>query len=205
MLSQILDVVRNLAATSPSPVPLARAAQAVIRELGPGVIESNWSGMGTFKHCLQQPLASDLMVENDGPGYVLLAVQRSAGEGPPADTLERRVSRVTGTPALEPRQYAVLFSTLAEELTANEFQLQGTSKAVRDYLTSQGEAVSRAAVTFVLRGLLYSGLPLAESPREFDASELARAFYDNVLVLCEYADLTLDEKETDRLHRWICG
>ncbi|HYO70788.1 MAG TPA: NYN domain-containing protein, partial [Archangium sp.] len=49
----ILACVQKLIAESPKPVELAVAAQAVMRELGPSVLETRWAGAGRFKSLLR--------------------------------------------------------------------------------------------------------------------------------------------------------
>jgi len=218
LTARIVASVRRIVDASSAPVPLAKAAQSVIRDLGSVVVESSWAGAGSFKALLRNAGGKDLRLLDREPGFVWDAARAlpealRGDEAPPVpspdpvmeDTIERRVSRLTGVPALRSEEYAVLFQTIAEELAANEFSLNSTAKAVRDYLSSQEEPVPRAAVTFVLRGLTYDGLRLDESPRDWSPGELAQAFFRNALSLCEDVELALNDDERERLRSWLCG
>ncbi len=74
--------------------------------------------------------------------------------------------------------------------------------AVRDRTPDRGSAVSRAAVNFVLQGLLYSGHGL---PAGSSAEELAVAFAENVRTLCRNAQMELRDEDLLVIEEWLAG
>ena len=62
--------------------------------------------------------------------------------------------------------------------------------------------VGRASVNSLIQGLLYSGTAL-EAP--VTASELARAWADNVEGLCRGARMEFDKKRLAALRDWVGG
>ncbi len=107
---------------------------------------------------------------------------------------------MTGTPRLTSHQYAVLFEELARNVDNGPFGLSETSKAVRDRSVERGEPVSRAAVNFVLQGLIYSGYGL---PSGSTAQELAEAFANNVRTLCRNAQMELRDEDAAAIQAWF--
>jgi hypothetical protein len=68
---RIVEVVKELASGSQTPILLARASQFVVSKLGPQVLESQWGGTGSFKKLLQS--VKDLGLEittQPEPGYL---------------------------------------------------------------------------------------------------------------------------------------
>jgi hypothetical protein len=211
---RILDLVRKLVDESSEPILMGRAAQEVIDQLGPKVIDSHWGGAGTFKNLLQSE--EDLGCEiatTPAPGYLydperhtLPHVEESAGkeaEMPPKlAKFAKRISQITGAPYLTPRQYAMLFTALAEDLKEHPYHLTSTSKAVRDRVIEQGVAISRANINNVLKGIAYAKHRF--SKRDTPQS-LARIYRSYVLTRCEDAELELSREEKRMLREWIEG
>lgn len=99
-------------------------------------------------------------------------------------------------------QYGVLFEELAQDLSVRPFSLTETSKSVRDRTGERGSGVSRAAVNFVLQGLIHSGHGL---PASSSAAELALAFSVNVRTLCRNAQMELREQDLLVVDEWLTG
>jgi hypothetical protein len=213
--AEIVRVLREFVAASPRPVTMASASQEVIRRLGNVVVDSRWAGVGSFK---------DLLLTTGDPGFVVHAVspghlydptrheppQADGEDWPPPSRDElagvvRRIHEITGVPMLRPAEYAALFQTIADVLGKGPFQVTATSKSVRDALLTRDQSVSRAAVTFVLRGIMYGGLPLHEAPKPWGARLLGHAFQKNVLAMCDDAELTLAPIERAAVESWLLG
>jgi hypothetical protein len=213
----ILRVVRAYVASSPSPVTLASASHEVLRRLGSEVIDERWGGAGSLR---------DLLLDAEDPGVALHDIDgvelvvdplrhgRPDLDGeveempPPRADLPgavNRVRQITGAPGLASAEYAALFKTIGEVLAARPFHLGPTSKLVRDVLVERGSPISRVAVTFVLRGIIYGGLSLREAPGVWTARALAQAFHRNVLALCDVAQLPLGAEERAAVECWLLG
>ncbi|MDC0739718.1 hypothetical protein [Polyangium mundeleinium] len=201
--------------SSPRPVTMASASQEVIRRLGNVVVDSRWAGTGSFKDLLLHASDPGFVVHTASPGHLYDptrhdAPQAESEDWPPPSRDEfwgvlRRVHEITGVPVLRPPEFGLLFLTIADILGRNSFQVTSTSKSVRDALLTEGHSVSRSAVTFVLRGIMYGGLPLHEAPKPWGARLLAEAFQRNVLAMCEDAELNLSAAERAAVERWLLG
>ena len=208
----ILEVVGDLLARSPIPVPMPAAAQDVVTRLGAIVAESEWAGAGSFKALIGDAEDHGFHLAQLSPTrWVLIDPERHeipevaeqvGGEGPDV-RLAHRISRTTGVPALSSDQYAALFNAIAATLQESGYDLTETSKAVRDHLLEQGSPVSRTSISFVLRGLAFVGHPLEEGPRANTRRRLATSFRKQVATLCEDADLRLTEDEESLLDTWL--
>lgn len=214
---QIVEVVRGVVAEAREPVMMARVAHAVIKALGPVVLESQWAGAGTFKHLLEQ--VDDLgltMVPYPQPGYIYDPERHDPPSQEPAEVRPenlaglperlsgfiRRIAEVTGAPRLNPAQYAVLFEVTAKEVEKAPYDLTWTSKAVRDQLLERGENISRLYVSFVLRGIGFSGYQYRRAGIE-EAPQVARAFHGNVIKLLRGAQVVLTDEELRLLDEWL--
>ncbi|MCB9507886.1 MAG: NYN domain-containing protein [Myxococcales bacterium] len=208
----IFETVRELVVTSPSPVPMATAAQHVVDTLGRRVSASEWAGAGSFKALVGAAAEPGLQLAQLSPTkWVILDPERhevpetadAVGGDTPAARLVRRVSRTTGVPALTPEQYTALFESLFALLGAGGFDLTETSKQLRDVLVERGVPISRTSLSFVLRGLIFSGHALGDPTAFPDATAVARAFRRQVATLCDDANLELTDEEEALLDSWI--
>jgi hypothetical protein len=213
--AEIVRVLRDFVAASPRPVTMASASQEVIRQLGNVVVDSRWAGVGSFKDLLLTTGDLGFVVQTVSPGHLYdperhEPPQPDGEEWPPPSRDElagvvRRVHEITGVPMLRPAEYAALFQTIADVLGKGPFQVTATSKSVRDALLTRDQSVSRAAVTFVLRGIMYGGLPLIEAPKPWSARMLGHAFQKNVLAMCDDAELALAPIERAAVESWLLG
>lgn len=69
--SQVVEIVKEMAAGSNGPILLARASQFVVSRLGPQVLETQWAGAGSFKRLLQsaENLGLEITTQPE-PGYL---------------------------------------------------------------------------------------------------------------------------------------
>lgn len=215
---RIIEQVRSIVAEADSPVIMARAAHAVIHALGPQVTETRWAGEGTFKDLLLGAGAAGFTVHTaaDSPGFVYDPdrhetpveageAERFADLPPELVAFMRRINQVTGTPTLRPREYAVVFTALADDLRRHPFSPFITSKYVRDLCIESGKLISRANVLWILRGISFTGYRFGESPEEDTPRRMGELFRDNVLTLIENAPLELSTDEREMLDRWLLG
>ncbi len=212
-LSEVAAIVASSVERASEPVPTGVMAQAIIDKLGEHVLASNWFGYGTFRALLDHLLPDlGLQFSAEPPGYVYDPMRhpvpeqasRFDREFPELAGLATRLSQVTGVPRLHPEDYAALFERLAAEVRDHGFQLNETSKAVRDRLIEDGRSVSRASVAFVVRGIRFGGIDLRTVDRSrLSAGDLAEAFKRNVVNLCQGAQLELTSEEGALLDRWF--
>jgi hypothetical protein len=209
----IVEYVHGLVASADSPLPVARAAQAVITRFGDAVVASRWYGANTFRDLLASHPDLGFTLSTTRPGYLYdpdihqtpldPAMELEIGD-PEMTSLAHRIHRVTDTPYLAPDEYALVFREIAEEVNEEGYFLTRTSKAVRDRCIEEGAPVARTAVNFILRGITSAG-------HQFDPGagneprDLADAFLKNVLGLCESAGMPLSDDERQRLATWIVG
>ena len=210
---RILDLVRKLVGRSKEPILMGKAAQEVIDQLGDQVLESHWAGAGTFKNLLQSEDNLDFEIATTpSPGYLYdpqrhaipSEESRPAGDDMPPKLAEfaKRISQITGAPYLTPRQYALIFTALAEDLKEHRYHLTSTSKAVRDRLIEQGESISRTNINNVLKGIAYAKHRFTK--RDTPQS-LARVYRSYILSRCDDAELELTREEKRMLKEWIEG
>jgi hypothetical protein len=214
---RVIETLRALLLAAPGPVPMARAAQELIRVLGPVMSETGWLGAGSFSALLAQcaDLGLDVSVSR-APDYLWDAARHEPpqvdthGDVPdsrpePLASRIRRLHALTDAPGLSPEQYRALFQCIAEELQQHPYDLMGSGKAVRDRCVSAGQPISRASVSFVLRGIVFAGHSLSDPTGRHTPEALARAFHRNVSTLIEQAQATLTPEEQALLGEWLLG
>ena len=132
------------------------------------------------------------------------AADRSAtnepSERPP---IERQVSRVTGVPAISKDQFRQIFLSLEGQLKLNTHTNQNAlAKQVRDDTGATDHPVSRAAVAFVIQGLIYSSFKFTPT---VTALVLATASAKNSEALCRGARMEFTETERTEVMNWVSG
>jgi hypothetical protein len=209
----IVEFVHGLVASSDSPVPMTRAAHAVLDRFGEDLADSRWHGAGTFRDLLAGQGDLGFAVSATRPGYLYDPDLHQTPLDPPEDleigdpemtSLAHRIHRITDTPYLAPKDYALVFKEIAEEVNEEGYFLTRTSKAVRDRCIEEGAPVARTSVNFILRGITSAGYRFGATAGT-DPLELASAFVKNVLGLCESAGMPLSDEERQQLTAWIAG
>jgi hypothetical protein len=117
----------------------------------------------------------------------------------------QRINELTRVPILAPQEYEALFVSIAEKLRLSPYQLWHTASAVEDMVQQRGFTIPKANIIFVLRGILYGGLPLDRAPYVWSAEELASAFHKNVARMCEHEELKLSSDDGEMVRHWIVG
>lgn len=102
---------------------------------------------------------------------------------------------------MTPEKYRNLIAMISRDVAETRFHLMETGKRVRDRCKESGLPVSRADVTYVLRGLSIRGHTFDEGPN--DAVTLARKLADNVRSLCLREQFVLDELTDKAIFEWI--
>lgn len=125
------------------------------------------------------------------------------GEASPLSAIAAQIHDVTGAPLLTPASYGQLFRQIAEDLAEYPFELNETGKRVRDRMRATGSPVSRADVTWVLRGLLFRGHVFGTG--KDDAASLATKSADNLRSLCLREQMVIDTATDAAINRWIAA
>jgi hypothetical protein len=110
------------------------------------------------------------------------------------------VHAATGMPLLSPVELHAVLASLSADLQVQPFQLTETGKRVRDRCREAGHAISRADVSFVLKGIVLGGHPFGEGAD--DPKTLAQRFIDSVLELSRREQLPLDESQVAQVRAW---
>jgi len=215
---RIIEHVRQLVFEADAPVVMAKAAHAVIRALGPQVTESHWDGEGTFKDLLlsAEGRGFEVFTAPESPGYLYdperhqLPAQVSQEQlfedlAPDLVAFMHRMHQVTDAPLLHPREYAVVFTSLADDLWRHPFNPFVTSKYVRDLCIESGKLISRTNVLAVLRGLSFTEHDFGEHPEGDHPRRIAALYRDYLLAQAESARLDLSAEEKQWLGEWVLG
>lgn len=211
---EIRDFVVRTVRDSPSPVVLGAMAHEVVRRFGDEVKEHDWQYAGSFKAFLERLGLDGIEIAPKIPGHLYdPAVHGDFDPGDRVDPftvghpeiaeLARAVSDVTDTPYLTPEQYAVVFAEIAKEVEENGFQLTRTSKAVRDRCNGKGISVARTHISFLLKGLSFSGFRFTGDGET--AERIGRTIYRNTLELCRRAQMDLSTEDEHRIAEWLLG
>lgn len=198
--------VRRAVRTADVPLPLGAAAQAAV-DADPTLPSSQWAGTGGFTAWLTRALP-DLDLSTRPPGHVWDPQRFGEADlpGAVADTdpsaLQRQVISVTDTPGLSQAQYRVVLETLAADVAAHPFERVATSRRVHEACQKAGTKVGRSTVNFVISGVLYTGLSLADRP---SSEEVAAAWAENVIGLCRGARMDLTNGDAAAIRAWVGG
>jgi hypothetical protein len=218
IVSAACHLILQKVAESAVAVPLPRLASLMLSEVA-GMDTASWGGFGNFRSLIESLSLAPLAVNWEAGGYVydpnrhtLPAAPKDLGAdmgqadwGPDGKLLAvaKQVCEVTNVPLLSADRYRALFEVLAVELATERFDLLETSKRVRDRCRDRGKPVSRADVTFILRGLLLRGHAFGEG--RDDAATLSRKWADNVRSLCLREQMILDQATDAAILKWIAG
>jgi NYN domain len=202
-------------AAAPRPLPLAAVAQNACSHFGPQLMLSDWLGAGSFKKLLDRFDQAEFEVRTgpNSPGYLVDPRRHHADQFtelggasshlaslPPQELeLLKRIHSHTNVPLLSSEEYQRLFASLSAELALRPYDLSATSKAIRDRLVAEDVPIPRQAITFVLKGIGYTGhrLTAGDTP-----SQLALAFRRNMLEMLD-GDLDLGGSGRDLIDRWL--
>ncbi len=94
-----------------------------------------------------------------------------------------------------PHDYDILLKAISDEVNENGFQLNRTSKKVRDRCNDQEASIARAHVNFVLRAITFIGYPLGQNGSFETPEKLAEALVTDILKLCKIAQLEITKNE----------
>jgi hypothetical protein len=213
---RVAAFVRQRLEVADQPLLMAKVAQEAIGTLGEVVLTSQWGGAGTFRALIEGAEGNGIKVSTapELPAYLFDPGRHVPPEGVPlraqfADLLPdlagfiQRIHNLTHVPDLTPQEYAEVFQALEAILKVHPYHFTGTSKMVRDHCIEQGHAVSRAVISFILRGISYGGHRFGQRPEKDLAVIFAEVFRRNVRNLCADAELDLGPEDLRLLGEWI--
>ena len=183
------------------------AASAAIHVV-PHIAHEHWGNPDGFAGFVSVQLPELTVIRTASGGWLIDPARHSAedflDEDFLADDLPAKISRVTKVPRLSSEQYAAMFEELATLSAEPEPpSLNRMGAEIRDRAAARGVPFPRTAANFVIQGLIYAGA----DPRNHErgASEFGARCRDNVLVLCDRADLELDEPGKATIDEWLLG
>lgn len=203
LASTAAGAVRDFVTTASSPIKGAMVAHQAL-SADPS-LANDWDGHGKFGTWIDQIDERIRYAPAPAPGWVWDSQRFSPDDLPfevaSMPAIEQQVARVTDIPALSAAQYRQVFLSLAAKSreTTNRNEL---AKMVRDECVAAEKPVARAAVNFIIQGLIYAKIALNG---EANATQLASAWAKNVEGMCRVAGLQLDNDEATKLRAWTSG
>ncbi len=213
--ARLAEFVRHTVERSDRPLGLATVAHLAVQEFGDDLRAFNWRGAGSFKAFLEHLDLEPIRISEAETGAVFDPERHAdpaeregrdlfAEERPELARLAESVHELTDTPYLAPEHYATVLTETAREVEANGFHMTRTSKAVRDRCYGRGIMVPRSAISFLLKGLSYSGYPLRD-PGPHTARRLGEAVAENTITLCRRAQMEIGPEQEAQIRSWIAG
>lgn len=214
-LPRVIALIRGEVGKASQAVPCARLASLITNQFG--TLAEDWNGKGTFRKLVEtldlEPVKFDWYASG-GCAYDPSRHAEPSNDGSAANSpdwsrdpdvlsVAKQVHEATGVPLLPPARYRALFEAIAADVAARPFEFIESSKRIRDRCRESGQPVSRADVSFVLRGLLMRGHSFGEGGD--DANALSRKLADNVRSLCMREQIVLDDTLDNAITRWIVG
>lgn len=193
------------------PVSCARLAQLIVGRYPD--MAADWAGQGSFRRFMDSMDFPDLTIEWDRGGGLVsdplakaptrAAVLPGWEQHPHLLSTIQQVHLATGMPIMSPPEMQGLLRALAAETTHQDFVLSETGKRVRDRCRDEGLGVSRADVSYVLKGIVLAGHDFGQNSN--DAASLAARFIKNMKVICAREQLEVDPLMDRALLEWCTG
>lgn len=194
------------------PVSCARLAQLIVDRYS--TLAADWGGKGSFRKFLEALDLGRLEVswENGGgqvrdPQAPAVALERPSDNRTPNWGLQahllpviQQIQIATGMPLISPREMQGLLGALVTEVANQPFALSDTGKRVRDRCREAGLGVSRADVSYVLKGILIAGHEFSTGNDNVPA--LSSRFIESMRVICAGEQIALDEAAEAALREW---
>lgn len=214
-VASVANLIKSEVSKAKQPVPCGRLATLIIEKHGS--LATDWNGKGTFRKFIESLDVRPVLFDWNGSGGAASDPEHHPTvqiDKPSASQLDwkndldllptaKQIHEVTGIPLLSPAKYKTLFGAIETDVAGHPFHLMETGKRVRDLCREAGMPISRADVTYVLRGLLIRGHAFDEG--ENNAITLGRKLTDNVRSLCLREQMVLDQVTDSALAAWISG
>jgi len=215
VIASVTQLIKSEVANAGKPVSCSRLAQLIVEQHDS--LAADWGGKGSFKKLIDSLNLGHLKVSWDnGSGHVFdpnvvwePLEPRSSGIvhdwGDQAHLLPavQQIHVATGMPLMSPTEMQGLLAALANDVSQQLFSLSDTGKRVRDRCKEAGLGVSRADVSYVLKGILLGGHVFGsgkDNPQAF-----SRAFIESMRTICNRDQVALDEATENDLLKWATG
>lgn len=218
-LDRVAVFIQSEVGRANQPVACGRLASALASQFG--ALAADWNGKGVFRKFVESLDLGPIQFDWTNSGGVafdarLHSLPKENGVKPRVQpgvqdwghdlellALAKQVHEATNVPLLPPATYRALFEAVAADTAFHGFDFIESGKRIRDLCRESGQTVSRADVTFVLRGLLMRGHTFGQG--EDGAAALSRKFADNVRSLCLREQIMLDQTTNSGIDSWISG
>lgn len=215
VLENVALLIRNELDQAGRPVPCARLAKLILDRYGE--LAADWGGKGSFRAFLEALNLGPLKVSWENGGGHVFDPQAKATllDSPPVIRtpdwgqqahlfpIIQQIHAATGMPLISPREMKGLLGALVAEVDGQPFALSDTGKRVRDRCREAGLGVSRADVSYVLKGILIAGHEFASGNDNVPA--LSGRFIESMRVICAGEQMVLDDATVVSLREWSSG
>lgn len=113
-----------------------------------------------------------------------------------------RIASLLRVKMLPRESWPQIYSTLAEFVATNDFNLSEATRWTRDRLLARETAVPRLAVSQVAHGAAYGGCPLYRQPPP-GADEIAEAFVANLIGRATDLNVELSPDDVSAVRAWF--
>jgi hypothetical protein len=194
VLEDVARLIQSELDQSGRPVSCARMAKLIVDRHSS--LAADWGGKGSFRKFLEALDLGRLEArwENGGgqivdPQVPAVLLDRPSGSRIPdwgqqthLFPVIQQIHTATGMPLISPREIQGLLGALVSEVANQPFALSDTGKRVRDRCREAGLRVSRADVSYVLKGILIAGHEFAAG--NDNVSALSGRFVESMRSIC---------------------
>ena len=215
IVREVDDFIRSEVSSSSRPMPGASLAHT-LQHRYPNSIWFGFASFGSFITDCAGRLGLDYT--RAGGHDVIWDPERHEPPAPPhesntnhlvdAENTElyefvQRLNRNYNIPPLRSEVYNRIFEIILEAVSSQGFfDLNTTSKKVRDRIVEDGYPVSRKWIQFIVRGLLSQGLNWEEE-QNLKSFDLSAHFRSNIFKLVDTSHLRLNQEERLMVENWI--
>jgi hypothetical protein len=198
------DFVRTRYAEAVAPLNLSGLSQQAARAF-PGIKEGGWLGARSFSRALAE---LQLPHARYNQHYLWDEERHQPPQGNewgqdaefPEVVLD--LARSFDFPRLPQDAWPDVFAILARYAAEQEFNLTESTRWCRDELAAQGVPVSRAALSFVVRGVQFGGARL-DSVNSPAAAEIAAALLANLIERARASGMEWIDEDSADLADWL--
>jgi hypothetical protein len=215
VIASVTQLIKSEVASAGRPVSCSRLAQLIVEQHDS--LAADWGGKGSFRKLIDSLNLGQLKVSWDnGSGHISdpnaaweppeqrsNGVAQDWGDHSHLRPAVQQIHVATGMPLLSPKELQGLLAALANDVSLQPFALSDTGKRVRDRCKEAGLGVSRADVSYVLKGVLLGGHAFGsgdDNPKAF-----AKAFIGSMRTICNRDQVALDEATENDLLKWAAG
>ena len=199
--------IRQELTESPSAVLLAQIGDTVRDKVGSDVVNNtDWFGYGGLAAFIRSFSKSDLAVR----GHHVWDIARHAE--PPELSIPdasmppiiAQICQVTNFPRLPTADWAIVLDVAANYRPNDGFSIGQCTAWIRDRLSENNLAVTRGAISIVVRYAHFGGASLGLTPPP-NADQIRAAILRTIMDRAQSAGLQLDESQEQQFQSWLAG